>query len=267
MSEEERVGPFRADILCKDADTEKFVLIENQLERTDHAHLVQLTTYAAGLDAVTAIWIAGKFTEEHRAALDWLNRITEEGVNFFGIEIELYRIGDSPAAPRFNIVCQPNDWSKDVKETARAARHTPAQEMHRAYWQAFKAYLEENQSVLNPKKPLPQNWTTFAIGRSGFKLTAYANTREQCVGAHLTIQSDNAADYFFALKEQWETASRAEIDPALEWREKPNHKECHVGLQLPGDPANQEDWPRQHEWLADRLEKRYRFFKPKIRDL
>ena len=109
VSQEENVGPFRADILCKDTATNHFVLIENQLERTDHTHLGQLMTYAAGLDAVTIIWIAQTFTEEHRAALDWLNRITDDTFNFFGIEIELYKIGDSVSAPMFNLVSKPND--------------------------------------------------------------------------------------------------------------------------------------------------------------
>jgi RecB family endonuclease NucS len=87
QSQEEGVGPFRADILCMDMANNHFVLIENQLEKTDHTHLGQLMTYAAGLDAVSIIWIAQKFTEEHRAALDWLNRITDSTFNFFGIEI------------------------------------------------------------------------------------------------------------------------------------------------------------------------------------
>ena len=79
------VGPFRADILCKDIGTDRWVLIENQLERTDHDHLGQLLTYASGLEAVTIVWIAARFTEEHRSTLDWLNRITDESFRFFGL--------------------------------------------------------------------------------------------------------------------------------------------------------------------------------------
>src|SRR4029079_16711090 len=97
-AKEQNVGPFRADILCKDG-MGNWVLVENQLERTDHSHLGQLLTYAAGLKAVTIVWIAQHFTEEHRAALDWLNEITDERISFFGLEIELWRIGESPIAP------------------------------------------------------------------------------------------------------------------------------------------------------------------------
>jgi len=83
---------------------------------TDHRHLGQLLTYAAGLRAVTIVWIAKHFTHEHLAALDWLNNNTTEDVNFFGIEIELWKIGDSPLAPKVNIVSKPNDWNKIVRE-------------------------------------------------------------------------------------------------------------------------------------------------------
>ncbi len=84
-AQEQAVGPFRADLLCKDLESDKWVLVENQLERTDHRHLGQLMTYAAGLKAVSIVWIAASFTEEHRAALDWLNEITDESFEFFGL--------------------------------------------------------------------------------------------------------------------------------------------------------------------------------------
>jgi len=93
-AQEKNVGPFRADILCRDTATDDWVLIENQLERTDHGHLGQLLTYAAGLKAVTLVWVAQRFAEEHRAAIDWLNEITDESLNFFGLEVEAWRIGD-----------------------------------------------------------------------------------------------------------------------------------------------------------------------------
>ena len=110
-SQEKNVGPFRADILARDTSANHYVLIENQLEVTDHKHLGQIMTYAAGLDAFTIIWIAKQFTEEHRAAIDWLNRITDDKINFFGIEIEVLQIGNSEKAPQFKVIAKPNDWT------------------------------------------------------------------------------------------------------------------------------------------------------------
>ena len=110
-SEEVSVGSFRADILAKDAQTNNWVLIENQLERTDHSHLGQIITYASGLKAATVIWIAERFADEHIAALDWLNSITDDSVRFFGLQIELWTI-DTTMAPRFQVVSRPNSWIK-----------------------------------------------------------------------------------------------------------------------------------------------------------
>ena len=91
---EATVGPFRADILCKDPSSEELVVIENQLEGSDDAHLGALLTYGAGVASGTIIWVARSLTDQHRAALDWLNRVTESGVNFFVVEIA--RPGGSP---------------------------------------------------------------------------------------------------------------------------------------------------------------------------
>lgn len=124
VKSEQPVGPYAADILCKDLDEDTWVLIENQLETTDHTHLGQVLIYAAGLNATTMVWIAPKFTEQHRAALDWLNEHTDEKTSFLGLEVELWRIGDSLPAPKFNIVAKPNGWSREFRADAeRSERH------------------------------------------------------------------------------------------------------------------------------------------------
>ncbi len=119
---EQTVGSYSADMVCNDVLNERKVLIENQLEKTDHSHLGQIFTYAAGVDAVTIIWIARQFAEEHRAAVDWLNQISGDELQVFAIEIQLWRIGDSPVAPRFNIVAKPNDWVREVRKASRGNR-------------------------------------------------------------------------------------------------------------------------------------------------
>jgi hypothetical protein len=109
-NQEHPVDQYRLDIVCKELENNQRVVIENQIEDTDHKHLGQILTYAAGVDAAVLIWVAQKFTDAHRAALDWLNEQANGNASYFGIEIELYRIGDSPPAPRFNVVSKPNDW-------------------------------------------------------------------------------------------------------------------------------------------------------------
>jgi len=119
------VGSYRANILAKQTDTGEFVVIENQFGRTDHTHLGQLLTYAAGVGAdgagaKTIVWIAGQFTEPHRAALDWLNRCTDPGIRFFAVEIQLWRIGASPFAPKLKIISRPNDEQKQLTQQISA---------------------------------------------------------------------------------------------------------------------------------------------------
>ncbi len=269
-AQEKNVGPFRADILCKDTTTDSWVLIENQLERTDHTHLGQLLTYAAGLSAVTIVWVAEAFTEEHRATLDWLNEITEDRFNFFGLEIELWRIGDSPVAPKFNIVCKPNDWSKTVLEAAKrieSGELSETRQRQQEYWAGLKSHLTEAKSKLRSQKPLPQHWTNFAIGRSYFNLTAVQNTREKRVGLMLVLSGPDAKAHFKLLEADKEKIEHA-AHVTFEWRELPDKKESHIVLQLEGaDPANRADWTRQHEWLKQTLDLFQRVFALRVKSL
>ena len=167
---EKNVGLFRADILCKnmgDDSKESWVLIENQLERTNHTHIGQLLTYAAGLDAVTIVWVASKFTEQHRATLDWLNKITDEEFQFFGLEVEAWKIGDSLAAPKFNVISKPNNWSKSISHGARTINEGELGEtkaMQLRYWQSFEKYLQDKGSTLSPQNSIARSWQRFTIG-------------------------------------------------------------------------------------------------------
>ena len=160
--QEATVGPFRADILCRNVSDSSFVVIENQLECTDHSHLGQLITYAAGLDAVTLIWIVRSFVEEHRAALDWLNKATDESVRFFGLEVELWRIGASKPAPHFNMVVKPNDWSKSVKGTVKGEVSIKEQLQYR-FWETFAETNAAAKSRFRASRPHYSNWARYGL--------------------------------------------------------------------------------------------------------
>lgn len=270
-AQEKSVGPFRADILCKDIGTGGWVLIENQLERTDHTHLGQLLTYASGLEAVTIVWIAARFTEEHRSTLDWLNKITDESFRFFGLEVELWRIGDSPAAPKFNIVSKPNDWSHSVAQAARAideAALSEAKNVQRAYWAALNLVLSAaGGPVLGNRKPQPLAWMNFPIGRSDFSLNAEMTLRKNRVRAEIYIRGDRAKTYFGLLEDQKDAIER-DLGYSLEWEELPSRRDCRIASYLNDvDPADEADWPRQHDWLATRLNGIHRAFANRIRML
>ena len=179
-AQEKDVGPFRADILCQDTATGHWVLIENQLERTDHAYLGQLMTYAAGLSAVTIVWIADRFTDEHRAALDWINEITNDDFNFFGLEVELWIIGQSSLAPKFSVVSKPNDWTRNISSAANRLQRDSLTETHQLqieYWERFRQLYDSRQGVVRATKPHPQHWLNYSVGRSWFWLNTTINTR------------------------------------------------------------------------------------------
>lgn len=270
-AQERSVGPFRADILCKDIGTEHWVLIENQLERTDHGHLGQLLTYASGLEAVTIVWIAARFTEEHRSTLDWLNKITDARFRFFGLEVELWRIGNSPAAPKFNIVSKPNDWSHSVAQAARAIDDEQLSETRlaqRAYWAALNPVLDAaGGPVAGNKKPQPQSWMGYSIGRVGFHLGAVMIRPKNQVRAELYISGDQAKAFFGLLKQQKDDIER-ELGFLLEWEELPSRRDCRISSYLnDADPEKEADWPRQHDWLAKRLNAMHRVFAHRVRAL
>jgi hypothetical protein len=140
---EHPVDAYSADIVCKILDTDHFVLIENQLEKTDHVHVGQILTYAAKFDARVVVWIAQKFTEAHRAALDWLNYISDDQYGFFGVEVRAVRIGASDIAPLFNVVAKPNEWTKP--ERVAAAKQDDLTDWHVQnieFWNKVDASLE-----------------------------------------------------------------------------------------------------------------------------
>ena len=261
---EANVGPFRADILCRNADGGAWVLIENQLERTDHSHLGQLLTYAAGLNAVTICWIAESFTEEHRATLDWLNEITDDSFRFFGLEVELWRIGTSPTAPKFNIVSKPNDWSRSVRPDKRI---TPRKQLQKEFWSALMQLLDERKSPVRSKKPQPESWMQFSIGRAEFCLEARLHSMKKWIAVHLVMKGPNAAAHFGLLEQQREEIE-GELGDDLEWRPSREKAEQHVRLcRNDADSMQREDWPNQLTWMVSTLEDFHKTFSPRLKSL
>ncbi len=265
---EAAVGPYRADIHCRDLLTDASVLVENQLEKTDHTHLGQLFTYAAGLDARTVVWIAKRFTEEHRAALDWLNRITHADFRFFGIEVELWRIGASAHAPKFNVVAKPNDWAKTVLDTTTVKRPdlSASQTLYSEYWQGLTDLILERGSQIRPPtlKSVGNYWVWFPVGKTGYYLTAYVSMREGRVGASLAIETPDALAVLDTMALASEDIER-DLGFAVLWDRDENRQRQTIRVRHAVDPNDQASWPDLHAWTLDRLEAFDRVFRPRIR--
>ncbi|MEQ8847993.1 DUF4268 domain-containing protein [Botrimarina sp.] len=269
VATEKFVGPFKADILCKNTLDGAYVVIENQLEKTDHSHLGQTITYAAGLEATAVVWIAARFTEEHRAALTYLNEHGNGSLGFFGLEIELWQIAGSLPAPRFNVVCKPNRFSTESQSAAKRSDSTELSELQqtqRRYWEAMMEKIATLDHPVSAVTPQPTGWLVFAIGRSQFKLAACMNTQEDWIEVALWCQGPEGKGHF-ALLEQDRPDIEAQIGERLEWRELPDRIESRIALRMVCDPEKESDWPRQHEWFADRLRRFYETFKRRVRSL
>lgn len=271
-SQEKGVGPFRADILCRDTINNHYVLIENQLERTDHVHLGQLLTYAAGLEAVTIVWVASRFTEEHRAALDWLNNATTSTFNFFGLEIELWKIGDSAMAPKFNVVSQPNDWSKAVREQAASGQATAMSEfqrLHLEFWTQFRRYLEDRGSPIRTNRPSKDHWSNVAVGRSYFGLVPWNGMRDNRSGVYLQLTGPDAKAHFSLIEDRFHSEVEGRLAPlgTLDWRLLPKAKESQIALVRASTPSKPESWPELNGWMAATLEAMHSLFAPIVKGL
>lgn len=264
-AQEKNVGQFRADILCRNRADNTRVLIENQLEPTNHAHLGQLLTYAVGLEAVTIVWIATEFTDEHRAALNWLNAMTPERFQFFGVVIAVWQHEDSSPISVFTVVSAPEDWLAPATATDAhfIVPSTPRQQREK-FWRDFRDYLTETNSPLKPMKMPPRSYLTFSLGIAGLKLSAMQDVKKRHIGVRLYISGPNAAMHFHRLAAQ-RTEIERELGAPLEWTESFGQNPCRVTLRKEDtEPTDETEWPSQHAWLAEMLERFTEVFVPRL---
>jgi hypothetical protein len=264
---ERLVGPYRADILCRRTDDGSWVLIENQLERTDHSHLGQIVTYAAGLDAGVVVWISAGVTPEHRAAVDWLNRIAgEDGPSFFALEIELWRIGGSPAAPRFNAVASPNDWSRQASKAKASLAEgglTGHQQTQLEYWTLVEAEIGAS-APFRARSAQGRSSMQHSMGRTGVLLSLAINFRRRRVSSSIYLSGGHEGLVYMFLDGQRETIESS-FGGSLVWRRLPESTYSLISSHLEdADPADRDDWPRQHRWLLDTASRMHEAFRPVI---
>lgn len=266
VATEHWVGDFKLDILCTDGDEQ--VIIENQLAKTDHTHLGQIIAYAAGVGAKKVIWVAESFRPEHSAALEFLNENTTDNLSFFAVEVELWRIGDSPLAPKFEVVVKPNDWVKTGREQARAASSTsPTKQLQQKFWMALVEHLTAKAPQIRPQKPRPQHWLNNSIGRAGFGLNITANTRDERLGVELWIPGAEAKKHFANLSAQ-KTDIEGKLGFELDWQELPDAKACRIATWYPHASIEDENrWDEYLDWLTQRLVKMDQVLRPIVKGL
>jgi hypothetical protein len=264
---ESPVGDYAVDLYAKDLNTGRWVIIENQLEQTDHNHLGQLMAYAAGKEAGVIIWISPQFRDEHRQTLDWLNEITDETVSFFGIELELLRVDDSPPAPHFKLVAQPNEWQKII---SRPQTVSPRQQAYQAFFGGLLDKVKTKYpNLTKAKKAYPQNWFTFPVGRSGFSISA-TFTQDNLFRVELYIDTGDKAKNkaaFDALYEDRE-AIEASVGHPVIWQRLDDRQAsriyCGTDGSIDDNPARLEEL---QDWAVDLVWTFHQVFKPRVQKL
>ncbi len=255
---EAEVGTFSLDILAHDMTSDRPVVIENQLDGTNHDHLGKLLTYAAGYDAHILVWIVKEFRPEHRAAIDWLNRRTGEDTAFFGVAVEAWRIEDSPPAARFNVVALPNDWEKQgVRESTSSVNGalSDKRRRYRDFWQPLIDELRETHKFTKSRKAQPQSWMHFGSGFSGLPLSvAFQQGDVAAVGMNIDRPDKEVNEALFDALIERSAAIEAKLDDPLAWNRLEHAKACRIQIQRDGTiDDDDETLEETRQWMIRSL--------------
>jgi hypothetical protein len=259
------VGPFSADILAKDSDG-NFVVIENQFGKTNHDHLGKVLTYAATLNASAVVWIAERFTDEHRRAFEWLNDHTSEDLSLYAVELVLWQIDQSKPAVQFNVLSQPSEIVRKAVAVKSAGPITDTKKLQLEFWTLLRESLLKQKIVSSAHTPRPQYWYNVSLGRSNIHLSNIANTFDGRIGVRVYI-GNKVADVVLPLLEAERAAIEEEIGEPLEWNPNPDNKDKIILLDRAADLNNRDKWPEYIAWLAERVAKFKKAFEPRIKKL
>ncbi len=237
---EKFVGSYRCDIICKDELSGKTVLIENQLEKTNHDHLGKIITYASGLDANVVVWIVSSVKEEHASAIEWLNKHTDDDLSFFLVEVHAFTIGDSMPAPMFKIIEQPNDFAKSAKNMAKNPELNVSQTKRLEFWSKFNDVLEERNKPFNKRKATTDHWYSVAMGSSLCHLSIDLVNREHKIRVGLCIDDNKKLyDNLLGYKDEIESS----LNLKLNWHRLDDKKAALICTYINGlDFNNQSNY-------------------------
>lgn len=264
LETEASVGKFNVDILAEEENTGRKIIIENQLETTNHAHLGQIITYASGYDAEIVVWIVREVREEHKKAVDWLNEITDEKINFFAIKMEVWQIGDSDYAPRFSVVSEPNDWAKQIKASAsKPGVMTETKSRQLEFWNKFREYAEERGTTVSLRKARAQHWYNVGVGTTRANIALTINSQTNQMGCELYIR--DSEEFFNPLYERKDKIEHSLGDLRLDWQSLEERKGSRIKIACEADLEDVENWEQYFAWLKDMTERFYKVFSREIR--
>ena len=269
--QEASVGSYSLDVLARDQDNRQ-VVIENQLEATDHTHLGQLLTYAAGFDANVIVWIARNFRDEHRDALDLLNRRTGEDTEFFGVEVELWQIDNSRRAPYFNLVATPNEWRKQTvrPKGSVSGEKERLREISREFWRPLTDTLREEHNFIEPQSLNPIGYRSFPTGHDqGVKYDAnFYSGRRALVKLYIGGSDKDWNKELFDQLEERKGALESEFGETFEWERRSRGKTSEIRVVRPGSLDDDEETLGEiRAWMVERLLRFKQVFGPRLDEL
>ena len=266
VDRERAAGSFSIDLVAED-EGGGTVIIENQLEKSNHDHLGKLVTYVTAMSAKTAIWIISDPRPEHVAAIAWLNESSSAA--FYMVKVEAVRIGDSPPAPLFTVIVGPSEESENVGLAKKdiAERYT----IRKRWWTQLiqrSATITKLHAHITPSE---YSWIGTSSGVRGLNFN-YVVHRNECA-AELYIdrgkdsEDENKAifDQLFAHKEEIEKAFGA----PLGWERLEGKRACRIRhAQTGGGYYSPEDqWPSLQDSIIRAMDRLERALRPYLKQL
>ena len=259
INKEVYIGSYRCDLVAKDETTGQIVIIENQLEATNHDHLGKIITYAAGLDAKTIIWIVKEAREEHKAAIEWLNNNSSEEIGFFLIELHAYKINDSLPAPMFKVVEKPNNFTKTSKQNYSDKELNRSQNERLIFWEKFNTVIVGKGKPFSVRKPTTDHWYDVAIGTSEAHLAINLVNKENKIVLELYIlDNKNLFDHIYEDKEKIENT----LQMSFSWERLDGKKASRIKHDVLGlDFSDHSNYPQLMDECIEKILKMRDVFK------
>jgi len=259
INKEVYIGSYRCDLVAKDETTGQIVIIENQLEATNHDHLGKIITYAAGLDAKTIIWIVKEAREEHKAAIEWLNNNSSEEIGFFLIELHAYKINDSLPAPMFKVVEKPNNFTKTSKQNYSDKELNRSQNERLMFWEEFNTVIVAKGKPFSVRKPTTDHWYDVAIGTSEAHLAINLVNKENKIVLELYIlDNKNLFDHIYEDKEKIEST----LQMSFSWERLDGKKASRIKHDVLGlDFSDHSNYPQLMDECIEKILKMRDVFK------
>lgn len=245
---EANVGKFNVDILAEEEASGRKIIIENQLEDTNHDHLGKVITYASGYDAEIIIWIVRDVRDEHQRAIEWLNEHTDENIGFFLIKIELWQIEGSSPAPKFEIMVSPNEWAKAIKTGPTNGELTNTKLQQLDFWNKFKNYVRQKDTRIRLQTPRPQHYYDISFGSSDGHIDLIVDSKENLLRCGIYISRNK--ELFNFLREKKNEIEK-EIGESAEWVDAPVASRIKIRKEV-SDVFNQAEAENYFTWLYEK---------------